>query len=61
MTVHIVTITDRQTMRQLAEELGWAAHRSDRVRLVVQDGGIKIAIGAGSWSLPMGTVETRAS
>lgn len=57
----VVTITDRESLRLLAEELGWAANRSDRVRLMVQDGGLKIAVGSSAWSLPLGSVEERAS
>lgn len=55
----VVTLESRDLLRDLADELGYAANRSQRVRLMIQDGGLKIATGYGSWSPPLGTIETR--
>lgn len=54
----IVTLNPAQ-VGKLAAELEYARLDATRVRLMVQDGGIKIAVGAQPWSLPLGTVEER--
>ena len=52
-----VVYLDHQATQAAAEELIRALGKGWRVRVAVDDGGLKIAVGYGSWSPPYGTTE----
>jgi len=49
----VVTLTPRQAI-DIAEILLEAGNEHDHVRVAIDDGGVKLAVGRGVWSLPIG-------
>ena len=52
----IVVIDDWPTLYDLAAGLIAAADKSQPVRFAIDDGGLKLSIGRGTWTPPLGQV-----